>query len=346
MTRSTFSGSVKTSGNLNALTLSRQFWRSCGWGSLSVTWPDDSLQQRHPASQKLKVCLQVVEHLQANVLSESSDRGGTVCDWGGNTSLSPGAVLPTVSTPCPSSEVSVGVWSAHTHTRTHTPSTTTFDPCLKLTLPQASYSPWIPIIVSRIKTLSAKIFSASLIWCIPSPCEDRYSRQGKEHKPKKLLAKMQVILLLCFSQYSSAVRRLKQSTCLPSTLKHIPVFFIFFLSLYLPHSLAMLLHEVRLLPCRAGRHQHAHYRPASRRRHNTAGFTLSQGFSCHLHSLSSPGECFVCFSTAAFILNAAGHKKVIRRHLTEWSRRRFTLKSNLFVFLREKATASWVIPSG
>ena len=59
-----------------------------------------------------------------------------------------------------------------------------FDPCLKLTLPQASYSPWIPIIVSRIKTLSAKIFSASLIWCIPSPCEDRYSRQGKEHKLK------------------------------------------------------------------------------------------------------------------------------------------------------------------
>lgn len=227
--------------------------------------------------------------------------GGTVCDWGGNTSLSPGAVLPTVSTPCPSSEVSVGVWSAHTHTRTHTPSTTTFDPCLKLTLPQASYSPWIPIIVSRIKTLSAKIFSASLIWCIPSPCEDRYSRQGKEHKPKKLLAKMQVILLLCFSQYSSAVRRLKQSTCLPSTLKHIPVFFIFFLSLYLPHSLAMLLHEVRLLPCRAGRHQHAHYRPASRRRHNTAGFTLSQGFSCHLHSLSSPGECFVSALQLSFL---------------------------------------------
>lgn len=190
---------------------------------------------------------------------------------------------------------------ALTHTRTHTPSTTTFDPCLKLTLPQASYSPWIPIIVSRIKTLSAKIFSASLIWCIPSPCEDRYSRQGKEHKPKKLLAKMQVILLLCFSQYSSAVRRLKQSTCLPSTLKHIPVFFIFFLSLYLPHSLAMLLHEVRLLPCRAGRHQHAHYRPASRRRHNTAGFTLSQGFSCHLHSLSSPGECFVSAPQLSFL---------------------------------------------
>lgn len=40
-----------------------------------------------------------------------------------------------------------------------------------------AYSPWIPIIVSRIKTLSAKIFSASRIWCMPSPCGDRYSHQ-------------------------------------------------------------------------------------------------------------------------------------------------------------------------
>lgn len=79
----------------------------------------------------------------------------------------------------------------------------TFDPCLKLTLPQASYSPWIPIIVSRIKTLSAKIFSASLIWCIPSPCEDRYSCQGKENKPRKLFAKMQDIVF--FSGHRSAV---------------------------------------------------------------------------------------------------------------------------------------------
>lgn len=67
----------------------------------------------------------------------------------------------------------------------HHPPNPTSDPCLKLTLPQASYSPWIPIIVSRIKTLSAKIFSASLIWCIPSPCEDRYSCQGKENKPEE-----------------------------------------------------------------------------------------------------------------------------------------------------------------
>ena len=132
--------------------------------------------------------------------------GGTVCDWGGNTSLSPGAVLATVSTPCPSSEVRWEEGGAHTHTHTPptTTTTTTFDPCLKLTLPQASYSPWIPIIVSRIKTLSAKIFSASLIWCIPSPCEDRYSRQGKEHKPKELLAKMQVICCCFLSvQFSS-----------------------------------------------------------------------------------------------------------------------------------------------
>lgn len=49
-------------------------------GCLSITWPDDSLQKCHPASQKLKVCLQVLEHLQANVLSESSDRG-TVRLW-------------------------------------------------------------------------------------------------------------------------------------------------------------------------------------------------------------------------------------------------------------------------
>lgn len=111
---------------------------------------------------------------------------------------------------------------------------------------------------------------------------------------------MQVILLLCFSQYSSAVRRLKQSTCLPSTLKHIPVFFIFFLSLYLPHSLAMLLHEVRLLPCRAGRHQHAHYRPASRRRHNTAGFTLSQGVFMPSAFIIKPRRVFCFFQHRSF----------------------------------------------
>lgn len=57
-----------------------EVWRSCGWGCLSVTWPDDRLQQRHPASKKLKVCLQVVEHLQTNVLSESNK--GTVWGWG------------------------------------------------------------------------------------------------------------------------------------------------------------------------------------------------------------------------------------------------------------------------
>lgn len=49
------------------------------------------------------------------------------------------------------------------------------------------------------------------------------------------------------SQYGSAVRRLKQSTYLPSTLRHqLALFF----SLYLPHSLAMLLYEVSL--CHAG----------------------------------------------------------------------------------------------
>lgn len=97
--------------------------------------------------------------------------GGTV--WGGgNTSLSPGAAR-NCSHSLSQQWGTVAVFAP-----------TTFDPCLKLTLPQASYSPWIPIIVSRIKTLSAKIFSASLIWCMPSPCEDRYSRQGKEHKQK------------------------------------------------------------------------------------------------------------------------------------------------------------------
>lgn len=98
----------------------------------------------------------------------------------------------------------------------------TFDPCLKLTLPQASYSysPWIPIIVSRIKTLSAKIFSASLIWCIPSPCEDRYSCQGKEIKPRKLFAKMQDILFL--SGHRSAVSGVKSVHKFPAlTHRHI-----------------------------------------------------------------------------------------------------------------------------
>lgn len=56
---------------------------------------------------------------------------------------------------------------------------------MDLNLLLASYSPCIPIIVSRIKTLSAKIFRASRIWCIPSPCGDRYSRQGIGHKPNK-----------------------------------------------------------------------------------------------------------------------------------------------------------------
>lgn len=94
---------------------------------------------------------------------------GGLCEVWQTPAQVPG-MLPTVPTPCLSSEVQ---WLFEP---------ATLDPCLKLTLPQASYSPWIPIIVSRIKTLSAKIFSASLIWCIPSPCEDRYSRQGKENK--------------------------------------------------------------------------------------------------------------------------------------------------------------------
>lgn len=79
----------------------------------------------------------------------------------------------------------------------------TFDPCLKLTLPQASYSPWIPIIVSRIKTLSAKIFSASLIWCIPSPCEDRYSCQGKENKPKNCSPRCKSLVFFLSIQFRS-----------------------------------------------------------------------------------------------------------------------------------------------
>lgn len=96
----------------------------------------------------------------------------------------------------------VGVWALFFLP----PPPPTFEPCLKLTLPQASYSPWIPIIVSRIKTLSAKIFSASLIWCIPSPCEDRYSCQGKGEQARGLLATMQVNYFVVFSnstQYSS-----------------------------------------------------------------------------------------------------------------------------------------------
>lgn len=173
-------------------------WRSCGWGCLSVTWPDDRLQQRHPASQKLKVCLQVVEHLQANVLSESSDSGGEEgrgTEWGVCQTLGPGSWGLLVTVPAPRQKPLLSPLSSRyggsakplspAPPPPHHPPNPTSDPCLKLTLPQASYSPWIPIIVSRIKTLSAKIFSASLIWCIPSPCEDRYSCQGKENKPEE-----------------------------------------------------------------------------------------------------------------------------------------------------------------
>lgn len=165
-------------------------WQSSGWGCLSVTWPDDCLQQRHPASQKLKVCLQVAEHLQANVLSESSDRGGDCVRWWKHQPESWGCsrLFPL---PVPAGRYSGSV------------NPPTFDPCLKLTLPQASYSPWIPIIVSRIKTLSAKIFSASLIWCIPSPCEDRYSCQGKENKPKNCWPRCKIFFFSLSIQFSS-----------------------------------------------------------------------------------------------------------------------------------------------
>lgn len=114
--------------------------------------------------------------------------GGTV--WGGgNTSPSPGAARDCSQSLSP-------LWGT---VGVCVPPPLTFDPCLKLTLPQASYSPWIPIIVSRIKTLSAKIFSASLIWCIPSPCEDRYSRQGKEHKPKNCSPRCKSFVSIRFS---------------------------------------------------------------------------------------------------------------------------------------------------
>lgn len=35
-----------------------------------VTWPDDRLQQLHPASQQLQVSLQVLQHLRTNVLAK------------------------------------------------------------------------------------------------------------------------------------------------------------------------------------------------------------------------------------------------------------------------------------
>lgn len=149
-------------------------------------------------------------------------------------------------------------------------STPTFDPCLKLTLPQASYSPWIPIIVSRIKTLSAKIFSASLIWCIPSPCEDRYSCQGKENKPRKLFAKMQDILF--FSGHRSAVSGVKSVHRFPA-LRHI-------WSLYFSCGPSLSGHAAswnQPLPCWPDQHQHAHYTPASWRWRYTAGIQ-SEGF--------------------------------------------------------------------
>lgn len=261
MTRSVVSSS-ETSGNrkFNAPNTRSRLSRCCQkrseragraveWGCLSVTWPDDSLQQRHPASQKLKVCLHVVEHLQANVLSESSDRG-TV--WGGwkdqPESWGCSRLFPL---PVPGGRYSGSV------------SPPTFDPCLKLTLPQASYSPWIPIIVSRIKTLSAKIFSASLIWCIPSPCEDRYSCQGKENKPKNCSPRCKSFF---FSQYSSGVRMLKQSTYLPSTLRHIWSLNFSVFPSFSGHAAIW----GQSLPCWAGQHQHAHKGPASCRWHNTA----------------------------------------------------------------------------
>lgn len=135
----------------------------------------------------------------------------------------------------------------------------TFDPCLKLTLPQASYSPWIPIIVSRIKTLSAKIFSASLIWCIPSPCEDRYSCQGKENKPGKLFAKMQDIC--CFlSRHGSAVSGVKT---VQRSAQHSDTFgpCISLGALTLSGHAAS---WSQPLPCWTGQNQHAHHTPASR----------------------------------------------------------------------------------
>lgn len=66
------------------------------------------------------------------------------------------------------------------------------------------YSPCIPIIVSRIKTLSAKIFRASRIWCIPSPCGDRYSRHGIEHTSQtKRSPRCKVILLIYYINFIS-----------------------------------------------------------------------------------------------------------------------------------------------
>lgn len=112
---------------------------------------------------------------------------GALCEGGGKASTGPGAAH-NCSHSLSQDWGMMGVLSP--------PS---FDPCLKLTLPQASYSPWIPIIVSRIKTLSAKIFSASLIWCIPSPCEDRYSRQGKEHKPQNCSPRCKSFFSIQFS---------------------------------------------------------------------------------------------------------------------------------------------------
>lgn len=108
------------------------------------------------------------------------DGEGTVWGWGRkNTGLGPGAARDCSQLPASPPPFSGQVQWECEPIFSPFPPPPTFEPCLKLTLPQASYSPWIPIIVSRIKTLSAKIFSASLIWCIPSPCEDRYSCQGK-----------------------------------------------------------------------------------------------------------------------------------------------------------------------
>lgn len=84
-------------------------------------------------------------------------------------------------------------WGAGLHSLSSLVCPPSFPPLMILSVPPdlgtltfcPADSPWIPIIVSRIKTLSAKIFRASRIWCMPSPCGDRYSRQvmGAAAKP-------------------------------------------------------------------------------------------------------------------------------------------------------------------
>lgn len=127
---------------------------------------------------------------------------------------------------------------------------------------------------------------------MPSPCEDRYSRQGKEQKLEDCSPR-------CKSgfQYSLAVRRLKQSTYLPSMTIHSLYFSLCFLY---KHAAKY----YNSLPCWAGKHQHAHDRPVSRGSITQLSHTVRE-------EMTMPSAfTLLIFSSTVFSLNAAETQKL------------------------------------